>query len=110
MSFLAPHKMGERVHALRGERGLGVADLASSARLEAGELAAIEAGARGLAVAEVDALAAALGVPAEGLLMEDALVAPLYRNEGGDEAAARAESEFAAVMDDFFTFQAAVRR
>ena len=73
-------------------------------------LAAIEHGERGLAVAEVDALAGALAVPVDAVLTGQEPVTPLFRNEGGSDEADAAVTELNSVIDDFFTFAAAVRR
>lgn len=110
MSFSTLEELGQRIASLRERRDLSRADVASQIGMEESDLAAVEAGERGLAVAELDAIAATLDVPADALISADDAAAPLFRNEGGEAASVAACAEFTAVMDDFFTFAAAVRR
>jgi transcriptional regulator with XRE-family HTH domain len=109
MSVAVDTALGARVRALRQRAGMSVAELARAAGVPEPALAALEGGERGLAVAELDALADALGVPAETLLTGEEPATPLFRNDGGDAEAAAAVAEMSAVIDDFFTFAAAVR-
>src|SRR4051794_40514922 len=101
MSIATLDDLGTRIAQLRERRGLDRAALAERAGAAESELAAVEAGERGLATSELEAVAEALGVPVDALLHGDEPVAPLFRNEGGDAEASEAVREFESVMDDF---------
>ena len=70
----------------------------------------IESGDRGLAGGELVAASEFLGVDTDVLLRSEVDAVPLFRNDGGDDEADVAVAEFTAIMDDFFTFEAALER
>lgn len=108
--WLTREEQAERLVALRSERRLSIDELAVASGLDRDEVARLEAGERGYTVADLTALSDALGVPVDSLLHADTVVTPLFRNEGGDEAGSRAVTEFGAIVEDFFTLEAATRR
>lgn len=110
MSYLTQQQVGQRIAELRAERGVSQRRLASALRLDPSALSRIESGDRGLAVDELVSAAEFLGVETDVLLRNDAHAAPLFRNDGGDDEGNAAISEFAAIMEDFFTFEAALGR
>ncbi len=108
MSYLTQEQVGHRIAELRAERGVSQRRLAAALDVDPSALSRIESGERGLAVGELVAAAEFLGVDTDALLRDEVEAAPLFRNDGGDEEAQAAIDEFTAVMDDFFTFEAAV--
>lgn len=110
MSYLSQEQVGRRIAELRTERGVSQRRLATALDLDPSALSRIESGERGLAVAELVAAAEFLGVDTDTLLRDEVEATPLFRNDGGTEEAHAAVAEFTAVMDDFFTFEAALGR
>jgi len=108
MSYLTQQQIGHRVTELRSERGVSQRRLASALELDPSALSRIESGERGLAVGELVAAAEFLGVGTDALLRDEVEPALLFRNDGGRAEANAAVAEFTAIMDDFFTFKAAV--
>lgn len=110
MSYLTQEQVGQRIAELRAERGVSQRRLATALSVDPSALSRIESGDRGLAVGELLAAAEFLGVDADDLLRDERDAVPLFRNDGGTEEADAAIAEFTAVMDDFFTFRAALGR
>ena len=110
MSYLTQEQVGRRIAELRAERGVSQRRLAAALGLDPSALSRIESGERGLAVGELVAAAEFLGVETDALLRDDVDAAPLFRNDGGVEEADAAVAEFTAIIDDFFTFEAALGR
>lgn len=110
MSYLTQEQVGKRIAELRAERGVSQRRLATALSVDPSALSRIESGDRGLAVGELLAAAEFLGVDADDLLRDERDAVPLFRNDGGTEEADAAIAEFTAVMDDFFTFRAALGR
>ena len=110
MSYLTQEQVGQRIAELRAQRGVSQRRLADALGLDPSALSRIESGERGLAVGELVAAAEFLGVETDVLLRDELEATPLFRNDGGDEEAHAAIAEFTAIMDDFFTFEAAVGR
>jgi transcriptional regulator with XRE-family HTH domain len=61
-------RVRQRLHELRGERGLTLADVAERAGVDVSTLSRLESGKRRLALDHIPALAAALGVTTDELL------------------------------------------
>jgi transcriptional regulator with XRE-family HTH domain len=75
--------LGRAVREIRGERGMGVAQLASAAGVDLRQIAALEAGRLNPAYELLLALAEALGVPASELVVRaEALLAELEDSDG----------------------------
>lgn len=110
MGYLTQEQVGQRIAELRAERGVSQRRLATALSVDPSALSRIESGDRGLAVGELLAAAEFLGVDADDLLRDERDAVPLFRNDGGTEEADAAIAEFTAVMDDFFTFRAALGR
>lgn len=110
MSYLTQEQVGQRIAELRAERGVSQRRLATALSVDPSALSRIESGDRGLAVGELLAAAEFLGVDADDLLRDERDAVPLFRNDGGTGEAEAAIAEFTAVMDDFFTFRAALGR
>lgn len=108
MSYLTQEQVGRRIAELRAQRGVSQRRLAAALDLDPSALSRIESGERGLAVGELVAAAEFLGVETDVLLRDELEAAPLFRNDGSDEEAQAAIAEFTAIMDDFFTFEAAL--
>jgi transcriptional regulator with XRE-family HTH domain len=109
MSYLTQEQVGRRIAELREERGVSQRRLAAVLDLDPSALSRIESGERGLAVHEMIAAAEFLGVDPDRLLRDDAVSTPLFRNDGDSEQAEAAVAEFASIIDEFFTFEAAIR-
>lgn len=110
VSYLTQEQVGRRIAVLRAERGVSQRRLAAAMGLDPSALSRIESGERGLAVDELVAAAEFLAVDTDALLRDELEAAPLFRNDGGDEEANAAIAEFSAIMDEYFTFEAAVGR
>lgn len=110
MSYLTQQQVGQRVAELRAERGVSQRRLAAALGLDPSAMSRIESGDRGLAVGELVAASEFLGVDTDVLLRSEVDAVPLFRNDGGDDEADVAVAEFTAIMDDFFTFEAALER
>lgn len=110
MSYLTQQQVGERLAQLRAERSVSQRGLADAVGLDPSALSRIESGERGLAVGELVAAAEHLGVETDRLLCDEQDAAPLFRTDGGREQGEGAVADFAAVIDDFFLFEAAVGR
>jgi transcriptional regulator with XRE-family HTH domain len=75
--------LGRAVREIRGERGMGVAQLASAAGVDLRQIAALEAGRLNPAYELLLALAEVLGVPASELVVRaEALLAELEDSDG----------------------------
>lgn len=109
MSYRNQEQVGEEIAALRAERGVSQRRLAQAIGLDASALSRIESGERGLAVGELVAVAEYLGVDVDRLLLDEAGAPPLFRGDGDPERGDAAVAEFGEIIDDFFTFEAAVR-
>ncbi len=110
MSYLTQEQVGRRLAELRAERGVSQRRLAAALGLDPSALSRVESGDRGLAVGELVAASEFLGVDTDMLLRSEADAVPLFRNDGGADEADAAVAEFTAIMDDFFTFEAALGR
>lgn len=110
MNYLTQEQVGRRIAELRAERGVSQRRLASAVGLDPSALSRIESGDRGLAVGELVAASDFLGVDTDELLRDEVDVVPLFRNDGGDDEADAAVAKCSAIMDDFFTFEAALGR
>jgi transcriptional regulator with XRE-family HTH domain len=77
---LSRKEIGQRVKALRLEKGMTQVELAAAAGTQQTSLSQIERGVRGAGVPQVVKLARALGVPADRLL-SSAKPVPSSRNE-----------------------------
>jgi transcriptional regulator with XRE-family HTH domain len=86
-TMLARDSVGQRVRALRQERGLTQDDLAGRLELGKSAVSRIESGERGLAASELAVLAGLLGISADWLLFGEEAEEVLLRAEG-DAAAA----------------------
>lgn len=107
--YLTQEGVGERILALRNERGVSQRRLADAVGVDPSAMSRIESGQRGLAVGELVAIAEFFGVPTDALLRREVDSAPLFRNEGGEGEASEALAAFEAIIDDFFAFEAAAR-
>jgi len=110
MGYLSQQQVGQRIAELRAERGVSQRRLADALELDPSALSRVESGERGLAVGELVAAAEFLGVEIDALLSDSVEAPPLFRNDGGDDEANAAVADFTAIMDDFFTFAAALGR
>ncbi len=110
MTYLTQEQVGRRIAELRTEREVSQRRLAAALDLDPSAMSRIETGERGLAVRELVAAAEFLGVGADTLLRDEVDAKPLFRNDGDVSQAEAALAEFVAVMDDFFTFEAALGR
>ncbi len=106
---MTQEQVGQRIADLRAERGVSQRRLADVLGLDPSALSRIESGDRGLAVGELVSVAEFLGVASDALLRDEVDAMPLFRNEGGPEQGDAAVAEFASVIDEFFTFEAAAR-
>src|SRR5688500_14816222 len=61
-------KVGARIHALRVERGMTLAEVADAGHLSRGHLSSVERGLAAITVETVERVAYALGVPPHCLL------------------------------------------
>jgi len=109
-SFLSPSEVGARIAELREARDISQRRLAEAIGIDQSALSRIESGARGLAVEELVGIAEYLNVDTDTLLRSTADAKPLFRNEGGAQEADSAIGSFDAIIDDFFSFEAAVRK
>lgn len=109
MSYLSQIEVGRRIAELRSERGVSQRQLAAAMDVDPSALSRVESGERGLGVGELVAIAECLGVETDTLLRGEAEPAPLFRHDGDDDRARAAIGEAAGIIDDFFTFEAAVR-
>ncbi|MCP9491409.1 MAG: helix-turn-helix domain-containing protein [Solirubrobacteraceae bacterium MAG38_C4-C5] len=107
--YLDQAAVGHRIADLRAERGVSQRRLAAALDLDPSALSRIESGERGLAVGELVAAAAFLGVDTDAILRERVDLAPLFRNDGTAEEGEETVAQVNAVIDDFFTLEAALR-
>ncbi len=107
--YLTQEEVGQRIEALRGERGVSQRRLAEAIGVDASAMSRIESGQRGLAVGELVVISEFFGVPTDVLLRREVDSVPLFRNEGGEGEASSALVAFEAIIDDFFAFEAAAR-
>lgn len=107
--YLDQAAVGRRIADLRAERGVSQRRLATALDLDPSALSRVESGERGLAVAELVAAAKFLGVDTDAVLRERVDTAPLFRNDGTSEEGEEAVAQVSAVIDDFFTLEAALR-
>ena len=106
--YLTPEEIGARVRELREARDMAQKDLASATGMDAAALSRVETGQRGLAIAELVSVAQALEIDPDEILLREAEPTPLFRNEGGEQAAAEAVGRMQSIMDDFLSFKAVV--
>lgn len=106
--FLEGAEVGERVKTLRAEKDLAQNELAERAGLDLAALSRAEIGERAFAVSELMAIANALDVSTDELLLRDPVPTTMFRNEGGADAAREAVGEMEAIMDDFLSFRSVV--
>lgn len=109
MGYLTQEQVGQRIGEVRQQRGVSQRRLAAALDIDPSALSRIESGERGLAVSELVAAAEFLGIAPDTLLRDEVEATPLFRNDGGSEQADAAEAEFSSVIDEFFTFEAALR-
>jgi transcriptional regulator with XRE-family HTH domain len=109
-TYLDAAELGARIVGLRTERGVSQRRLAEELDIDGSALSRVESGHRGLAVGELVALAAFLGVSTDALVRSEAPAQPLFRHDGDESAAAIAVAEFEAVIDDFLALEATLRR
>lgn len=107
-TYLDSDQLGPRLTELRSGAELTVAELAERSGLTGDLIELAESGDRTLAVSELVAVAGALGVDSEALLLREAETAPLFRNEGGAEAAQHAQLEMEGIMTDYLSFKSVV--
>jgi transcriptional regulator with XRE-family HTH domain len=107
--FLTQEQLGERLAAMRAEQGISRQRIASLIGVEVVDVERIEGGARGLAVDELVALAGLFGTEPAALLRAEPDVRPLFRNDGDEAEADEALRAVEEIIDDVFTFEAAVR-
>jgi transcriptional regulator with XRE-family HTH domain len=107
--YLDQAAVGRRIADLRAERGVSQRRLAAALDLDPSALSRVESGERGLAVAELVAAAKFLGVDTDAILRERVDTTPLFRNDGTSEEGEEAVAQVSAVIDDFFTLEAALR-
>jgi transcriptional regulator with XRE-family HTH domain len=107
-AYLDAHQLGPRLAELRERAELSPTDLAGRAELSVETIEQAEAGDRPLAISELVAVASALGVDSEEVLLAEPNAAPLFRNEGGAEAAQHAQLEMEGIMSDYLSFKSVV--
>lgn len=104
--YLEAEDLGRRIAEMRNERGLSQRELADLISLDASAVSRIESGARGLSARELIVLAKAFDVSPDEVLRRQRDPAPLFRNEGGEEAAGAALEAALGVIEDFFALEA----
>lgn len=102
---LKPGEIGPRVAERRHAAGRDLEALAAASGLTADALAALESGARAPLVSELAAIAGALGIDADELLVREPDPPPLFRNSGGEESAEGAQREMEGIMTDYLSFR-----
>jgi transcriptional regulator with XRE-family HTH domain len=107
-TYLHPDQIGPRLTELRTRAELSVPELSERAGLDAELIEQAESGDRALAVSELVTVAEALDVDSEALLLRETETAPLFRNEGGAEAAQHAQVEMEGIMSDYLSFKSVV--
>lgn len=107
--FLTQEALGHRIAAMRTERGISRHRVASLLAVDISEVERIELGSRGLAVDELTALAELFSTDPATLLRAEPDARPLFRNDGDEAEADEALRAVEDIIDDVFTFEAAVR-
>lgn len=107
-AYLDPDQLGPRLTEMRTRAELSVPELADRAQLDAELIEQAESGDRALAVSELVSVAAALSVDSDALLLRETETAPLFRNQGGAEAAQHAQLEMEGIMSDYLSFRSVV--
>lgn len=109
MAYLTQAEIGAKIARLRDQRNVPQRRLATEIGLDPSALSRVESGERGLAVGELVAIAEFLNVSMDQLLRDDIVAAPLFRNEGGDDAGNDAVATFYEFIDDFLALEAVLR-
>lgn len=108
MGLRSREELGARVAELRSAASVSQRELADALEVDQSALSRIENGSRGLAVAELVAVAEYFGVAIDAILRTDA--PPLAKWADGDDAAVTsAVEEMQAVMEDFLMLEAGAR-
>ena len=105
MGYRTQDQVIEQIVALREARGVSQRDLALVLGLDQPAVSRIEAGERGLAVAELAGIAEHLGVTVDSILRDDEY-AEVLRADLDDEAVREAMVSVDRAVETFFAFEA----